>query len=81
MKDQHIDYIFVTTDGLLKAGKYEAVDALLGEVVRYEYIHNKTTALALLTITAPAKSRLSNREDLFEVATGICTDDELKGLE
>ena len=81
--DERLDDIYDVVDELFLAGEFRKVDTLLYAMKNCD---DFDIQLGLLTITIPAKSKLNNRQAIFDCARDYCITNErdlrvLDGLE
>jgi len=77
---KEIDVLYSVFDCLLKNGRYELVDSLLGLAIKYKDRLKSHIKIGILTITSPAESKLENRRKFYEAIEDEFSDVELHGL-
>jgi hypothetical protein len=74
-RNKRIDLIFNLFDDLMREGKFETIDILLELILNQP---NVDDYLSLLTITIPAKNKLSARKQMLLSYIDLCKSENLK---
>lgn len=74
-RNKRIDLIFNVFDDLMREGKFETIDILLELILNQP---NVDDYLSLLTITIPAKNKLSARKRMLSSYIDLCKSENLK---